>query len=57
MRIKTDVRTIQRETRLRSVTAPEEAERRASGILLHSEVVEWFDDACGEFSVSPLKRA
>ncbi|HAL48226.1 MAG: Ldh family oxidoreductase [SAR202 cluster bacterium] len=36
--------------------AEEEADRRANGIPLHSEVVEWFDDVCGEFSVSPLKR-
>ncbi len=36
--------------------AEEEKDRRANGIPLHSEVVEWFDDICGEFTVSPLKH-
>lgn len=35
----------------------EEAERRANGIPLHKEVVEWFDSISGELSVTPLRRA
>ncbi len=35
----------------------EEQDRRANGIPLHKEVVQWFDDICGELSVTPLKRA
>ena len=32
----------------------EEAERRANGIPLHKEVVQWFDDIAGELAVPPL---
>jgi LDH2 family malate/lactate/ureidoglycolate dehydrogenase len=34
----------------------DEQERRANGIPLHSEVVQWFDDITGELSLPPLKR-
>lgn len=34
----------------------DEVDRRSNGIPLHKEVVEWFDDICGELSVSPLKK-
>ena len=31
-------------------------ERRANGIPLHSEVVEWFDHITGELDLEPLGR-
>ena len=34
----------------------EEEERRANGIPLHKEVVQWFDDISAEFPVTPLER-
>ena len=34
----------------------EEQERRANGIPLHRDVVQWFDDISGELSVPRLKR-
>ena len=34
----------------------EEIERRANGIPLHSEVVQWFDHITSELSLSPLAR-
>ena len=34
----------------------EEQERRANGIPLHREVVQWFDDITAELSVTPLAR-
>ncbi len=34
----------------------EEQERRANGIPLHKEVVQWFDDIAGELTVTPLRR-
>ena len=34
----------------------DEQDRRATGIPLHREVVQWFDDICGELSVSSLMR-
>ena len=34
----------------------EEQERRANGIPLHKEVVQWFDDIAGELTVTPLMR-
>ena len=34
----------------------ETQERRANGIPLHREVVEWFDDIAGELSITPLRR-
>lgn len=34
----------------------DEEDRRANGIPLHREVVQWFDDLCGELSVSNLRR-
>ena len=34
----------------------EEQERRANGIPLHREVVEWFDGIAAELSVPPLER-
>ena len=34
----------------------EEEERRANGIPLHREVVEWFDDISAELPVTPLER-
>jgi hypothetical protein len=34
----------------------EEIERRANGIPLHSEVVQWFDHITGELTLSPLER-
>ena len=33
----------------------EEAERRANGIPLHKEVVQWFEDIAGELAVPPLR--
>ena len=33
----------------------EEQERRANGIPLHREVVQWFDDIASELSIPPLK--
>ena len=35
----------------------EERERRADGIPLHTEVVEWFESICAELSAPRLKRA
>ena len=32
----------------------EEQERRAHGIPLHKEVIEWFDNICGELGIPPL---
>ena len=34
----------------------DEQDRRANGIPLHREVVQWFDDLCGELSVQTLRR-
>ena len=34
--------------------AEEEIERRAHGIPLHKEVVEWFDNICSELSAPKL---
>ncbi len=34
----------------------EEQERRANGIPLHKEVIQWFDDITGELSIPPLQR-
>ena len=34
----------------------DEQDRRANGIPLHRDVVQWFDDLCGELSVPPLRR-
>ena len=34
----------------------EEQERRAHGIPLHREVVDWFDDISGELTVPGLRR-
>jgi LDH2 family malate/lactate/ureidoglycolate dehydrogenase len=34
----------------------DEQERRANGIPLHNEVVQWFDDITGELSLPPLQR-
>ena len=34
----------------------DEQERRANGIPLHQEVVEWFDDLTGKFLVPRLVR-
>ena len=34
----------------------DERERRANGIPLHREVVDWFDGIAGELSVPPLRR-
>jgi LDH2 family malate/lactate/ureidoglycolate dehydrogenase len=34
----------------------EERDRRTSGIPLHREVVQWFDDIAGELSVPKLQR-
>ena len=34
----------------------DEQERRANGIPLHKEVVQWFDDIAGELSVPRLRR-
>ena len=36
-----------------SVEAEDEKERRANGIPLHREVVDWFDTICEELSISP----
>ncbi|MDP7103326.1 MAG: Ldh family oxidoreductase [SAR202 cluster bacterium] len=36
--------------------AEDERDRRANGIPLHREVVEWFDDLCGELTVPALIR-
>jgi LDH2 family malate/lactate/ureidoglycolate dehydrogenase len=33
----------------------EEQDRRANGIPLHKEVIQWFSDICGELSVPGLK--
>ena len=33
----------------------EMTERRANGIPLHKEVVEWFNDICGELSITTLR--
>jgi LDH2 family malate/lactate/ureidoglycolate dehydrogenase len=32
-----------------------EQDRRASGIPLHKEVIEWFNDICGELSIPALR--
>ena len=34
----------------------DEQHRRANGIPLHREVVQWYDDTCAEMSVPPLQR-
>ena len=34
----------------------EEIERRANGIPLHQEVVQWFDHITRELTLSPLER-
>ena len=34
----------------------EEQERRANGVPLHKEVVQWLDDIIGELGLAPLKR-
>jgi len=37
--------------------AEEEVERRAHGIPLHKEVIQWFDSICAEMSVPSLRTA
>ena len=34
----------------------EEQDRRANGIPLHREVVDWFDDLAGELEIPRLER-
>jgi LDH2 family malate/lactate/ureidoglycolate dehydrogenase len=37
--------------------AEEMAERRAHGIPLHKEVIEWFDQCTAELGIAPLATA